>query len=71
MRRGSDVVKALALGADACMAGRCYLYGLGAAGPRGVEHVLGLFAEDMRRVMALSGCRTVADVGPELVRRRD
>ena len=40
VRRGSDIVKAVALGADACMAGRAYLYGLGAAGERGVDHVL-------------------------------
>ena len=40
VRRGSDIVKAVALGARACMAGRAYLYGLGAAGERGVDHVL-------------------------------
>ncbi len=40
IRRGSDIVKAVALGARACMAGRAYLYGLGAAGERGVDHVL-------------------------------
>ena len=39
VRRGSDIVKAVALGANACMAGRAYLYGLGAAGERGVDHV--------------------------------
>ncbi len=70
VRRGSDIVKAVALGATAAMAGRAYLYGLGAAGPRGVEHVLELLAGDVRRVMALTGARTIADVGPELVRWR-
>ena len=55
VRRGSDIVKAVALGARACMAGHAYLYGLGAAGERGVDHVLALFAEDMRRTMALIG----------------
>ena len=40
VRRGSDIVKALALGADACMVGRAYLYGLGAAGELGVDRVL-------------------------------
>ncbi len=70
VRRGGDIVKALALGATAAMAGRAYLYGLGAAGPRGVAWVLDLLAADMRRVMALTGCSTVADIGPELVRRR-
>ena len=42
VRRGSDIVKAVAAGATACMAGRAYLYGLGAAGERGVDHVLEL-----------------------------
>src|SRR5690606_36580667 len=42
IRRGSDVVKAIALGADACSIGRAYLYGLGAAGEPGVDHVLRL-----------------------------
>jgi L-lactate dehydrogenase (cytochrome) len=67
VRRGSDIVKALALGATACMAGRAYLYGLGAAGEAGVDHVLDLFASDMRRTMALIGCKTVEDIGREFV----
>lgn len=62
VRRGSDVVKAVALGARACMAGRAYLYGLGAAGERGVDHVLRLLATDVRRTMALVGARTIADL---------
>jgi L-lactate dehydrogenase (cytochrome) len=70
IRRGSDIVKAVALGATACMIGRAYLYGLGAAGERGVDHVLGLLDSGVRRTMALAGCRTVADVGPDLVRWR-
>jgi L-lactate dehydrogenase (cytochrome) len=67
VRRGSDIVKAVALGARATMAGRAYLYGLGAAGERGVDHVLGLLAADVRRTMALVGARTVADLTPDLV----
>jgi L-lactate dehydrogenase (cytochrome) len=67
VRRGSDIVKALALGATACMAGRAYLYGLGAAGEAGVDHVLDLFAGDMRRTMALLGCRTVKELDREHV----
>jgi L-lactate dehydrogenase (cytochrome) len=67
VRRGSDIVKAVALGARAAMAGRAYLYGLGAAGERGVDHVLGLLDADVRRTMALVGARTVADLGPDLV----
>jgi len=52
--RGSDVVKAVALGARAVLIGRAYLYGLGAAGERGVDHVLHLFDADVRRTMACS-----------------
>ena len=70
IRRGSDIVKALALGADACMAGRAYLYGLGAAGERGVDHVLRLLADDTHRAMALVGARSVADIGRDMVRWR-
>lgn len=68
VRRGSDIVKALALGARAAMAGRAYLYGLGAGGERGVDYVLDLLADDVRRVMALLGVTTVDELGPELVR---
>ena len=70
VRRGSDIVKAVALGATACMAGRAYLYGLGAAGERGVDHVLELLASGMRRTMALVGCRNVAELGRDVVYRR-
>jgi L-lactate dehydrogenase (cytochrome) len=69
VRRGSDIVKAVALGARACMAGRAYLYGLGAAGERGVDHVLALLAEDMRRTMALVGVRAIDELRPEFVDR--
>jgi L-lactate dehydrogenase (cytochrome) len=67
VRRGSDIVKAVALGARACMAGRAYLYGLGAAGERGVDHVLGLLDADVRRTMALVGVRTIDDLTRDLV----
>ena len=67
VRRGSDIVKALALGADAVMAGRAYLYALGAAGEAGVDHVIDFLVSGMERTMALTGCQTVADIGRELV----
>ncbi len=70
VRRGSDIVKALALGADACMIGRAYLYALGAAGERGVDHVLGFLAQGMARTMALAGVPRLADINRELVRWR-
>lgn len=67
VRRGADIVKAVALGATAAMAGRAYLYGLGAGGEHGVDLVLKMLADDLRRTMALVGVRTVADLGPEHV----
>ena len=60
VRRGSDIVKALAAGANSCMAGRAYLYALGAAGERGVDRLLGWFADDVRRTMTLIGAADVA-----------
>ncbi len=62
VRRGSDIVKAVALGARACMSGRAYLYGLGAAGERGVDHVLCILAADLRRTMALVGVSSISDL---------
>jgi L-lactate dehydrogenase (cytochrome) len=67
IRRGSDIVKAVALGARACLTGRAYLYGLAAAGERGVDHVIGLLHADVRRTMALLGARSIAELGPEFV----
>lgn len=71
VRRGSDVVKAAALGANGAMSGRAYLYGLGAGGERGVDHVLFLLDESIRRTLALVGARTFEELGPELVAWRD
>jgi L-lactate dehydrogenase (cytochrome) len=65
VRRGSDIIKAVALGATACMAGRAYLYGLAAGGEPGVDKVLGLLAEDMRRTMALLGVTRIGEITPE------
>jgi L-lactate dehydrogenase (cytochrome) len=67
VRRGSDVVKAVALGATACTIGRAYLYGLGAGGERGVDHVLALLDADIRRTMALVGARSVGELTPDLI----
>jgi L-lactate dehydrogenase (cytochrome) len=60
VRRGSDVVKACALGAKAAMFGRPYLYGLGAAGDLGVEWVVDYFSAGVKRTMALVGAKDVA-----------
>lgn len=71
VRRGSDIVKAVALGARACSIGRAYLYGLGAAGERGVDHVLAMLAAGVRQTMGLLGARSVGELTPELVRWRE
>lgn len=68
IRRGSDIVKAVALGATACMAGRAYFYALGAAGERGVDWVLEFLRHGVERTMALSGVGSIAELGPELIR---
>ena len=70
VRRGSDIAKAIALGAKACLVGRAYFYALGAGGERGVDLVLKWFDEGFRRSMALLGARTVSEVTPEMVRWR-
>lgn len=70
VRRGSDIIRALALGARAVMVGRPYLYGLGAGGEKGVEWVIDFFAEGMARSMALAGVRSVAEVERGLLSRR-
>jgi L-lactate dehydrogenase (cytochrome) len=70
VRRGSDIVKALALGADAVSMGRPYLYALGAAGERGVDQLLTFMRDGMARTMALTGVRTVGEIDRALVRRR-
>ena len=67
VRRGSDIVKALAAGATACMAGRAYLYALGAAGERGVDRLLSWWGDDVRRTLALLGAASVADLDRSLV----
>lgn len=70
VRRGSDIVKAVALGATACMAGRAYLYGLGAAGEAGVDWVLDDLRTGVERTLALLGSRNIAELHGDLVRQR-
>ncbi|HXY95284.1 MAG TPA: alpha-hydroxy acid oxidase [Acidimicrobiia bacterium] len=67
VRRGGDILKAIARGARACMGGRVHLYGLAVGGERGVEHVLQMLDRDVRRTMALIGAPTIADVTRDLV----
>lgn len=62
IRRGSDIVKAMAAGASACMGGRAYLYALGAAGEAGVDQLLSTWSEDIRRTLALLGVSSFAEL---------
>jgi isopentenyl diphosphate isomerase/L-lactate dehydrogenase-like FMN-dependent dehydrogenase len=69
VRRGTDVLKALALGADAVMVGRPPVWGLAAGGERGAAHVLELLREELRVALVLSGCTCPADVTWDLLAR--
>jgi isopentenyl diphosphate isomerase/L-lactate dehydrogenase-like FMN-dependent dehydrogenase len=66
-RRGTDVVKALALGAHAVQIGRSTLYGIAAGGQPGANRALGIFREEIDRVMALLGCCSVAELDSEIL----
>jgi len=68
IRRGTDVVKALALGARACMVGRPMLYGLAAAGQPGVERAVEILQTEMDRALALLGRPTLADLDRSAIR---
>jgi (S)-mandelate dehydrogenase len=67
-RRGTDIVKALASGANAVGIGRATLYGLTADGERGVERALEILTTETHRVLGQLGCCSVADLGPHLLR---
>jgi lactate 2-monooxygenase len=71
IRTGADVVKALALGARAVLVGRPYVWGLALGGERGVTQVLRGLLADFDLTLALSGCTTPSEVGPQLLRRTD
>ena len=67
VRRGSDVVKALCLGARGVLVGRAYAYGLGAAGGPGVARAVDILRADITRTMKLLGCRTLAELNRSYV----
>ncbi|MGZ5306354.1 MAG: alpha-hydroxy acid oxidase [Actinomycetota bacterium] len=67
VRRGTDVVKALALGADAVLAGRPFIWGLAVDGEAGVVDALRILRLELENAMALCGCRTVAEITSALV----
>ena len=70
IRRGTDIFKAIALGANAVLIGRPQLHGLGIAGALGVAHILRLFIEEFEITMALMGCPTLADITPDCLYTR-
>ena len=69
IRRGTDVFKALALGADAVCIGRPYCWGLGAFGEAGVERVLALLTEELENIMGQVGATSVAEIAPAFLQR--
>jgi 4-hydroxymandelate oxidase len=71
VRRGTDVLKALALGASAVGLGRPVLWGLATNGAAGAEHALSLLRDELDTAMALCGVRSVAEATPDLVRRAE
>jgi isopentenyl diphosphate isomerase/L-lactate dehydrogenase-like FMN-dependent dehydrogenase len=71
IRRGSDIVKALCLGAKAVLVGRAYAYGMAAAGDAGVDRAMEILRSDLVRTLKLLGCTSVRDLDASYVRLRD
>jgi len=69
VRRGSDIAKAVALGAEGVLLGRAPVYGLAAGGEAGVAHALAILADELDRTLALTGCTGVAGLTQDLVAR--
>jgi L-lactate dehydrogenase (cytochrome) len=67
IRRGSDIVKAICLGARAVLCGRAYAYGLAAAGEAGVTRALEILRADVERTLKLLGCTSIADLNASYV----
>lgn len=67
--RGSDVIKAIALGASSCLIGRAYLYGLAAGGEEGVTRTYDILRDEMTRVMQLIGCTSIKELDSSYVRK--
>lgn len=69
IRRGTDVLMALALGAKAVFIGRPYVYGLAVGGAKGVERVISILRDELERAMALTGRRSIAEIDASVLRR--
>ena len=67
IRRGTDIIKALALGADSVAIGRAYLYGLAAGGQTGVEKAISILKEEVLRAMALCGVQNISQINSDLI----
>lgn len=71
IRRGTDVLMALALGAKAVFIGRPYIYGLALGGARGVERVISILRDELERAMALTGRRSIAEIDATVLWREE
>jgi L-lactate dehydrogenase (cytochrome) len=67
IRTGADLLRALALGARACLIGRAYVYGLGAGGKAGVAKAIDILQKELSVAMALTGTTRISDVGPQVL----
>jgi (S)-mandelate dehydrogenase len=67
VRRGSDIAKSLALGAEGVILGRAPVYGLAAGGAPGVARAIAILADEFDRTLALTGCRNVAALTADLI----
>jgi L-lactate dehydrogenase (cytochrome) len=70
VRSGTDVVRAMALGAKGCLIGRPWVYALAARGEEGLKDVLAAYAQEIRTALALTGCNSVHEVGPQVLAKR-
>jgi isopentenyl diphosphate isomerase/L-lactate dehydrogenase-like FMN-dependent dehydrogenase len=70
IRRGSDIVKALALGAKMVLVGRATLYGTACGGQAGAARAIRILAEEMERAFGYVGARSVAEIGPHIFARQ-
>ena len=68
IRRGTHIIKAMALGANACSIGRPYLYGLAAGGEAGVDHAIEILRSETERSLALLGCTAISNLGSEYIK---
>ena len=70
-RRGSDVMKALALGADAVLVGWLLVMGLAANGSQGVTEMINILTAELQRIMSVTGCKKLSEIGENVLVRRD